>query len=293
MPRTFRFVWLDVFATSPLEGNQLAVFPDARGLTDGEMQSIARETHLSETTFVFPEDEAVDRDQGFRTRIFAVFGEMPFAGHPTLGTASVLAGIRNWPEVALRLRVGRIPVSFSTREGRPFGEMVQNDPEIGETHDRQAVARALKVSKDDLDPNRPIQTISTGVPFAIVPFASLRAISRIRPDWSTMEDYLKGTDAKFFYLVSRETADPASSLHARMVFSGGEDPATGAAAGPAIAWMVLHGLAEPDHSTRIEQGLEILRPSHIYARAGRQDGRPVHIRVGGHFVPVIEGELSL
>jgi trans-2,3-dihydro-3-hydroxyanthranilate isomerase len=293
MPRTFPFVWLDVFTTRPLEGNQLAVFPNAQGLTDQEMQAIARETHLSETTFVFPQNERSDRERGFATRIFAVSGEMPFAGHPTLGTASVLSTTRNLAEVALALKVGRIPVKFSQRDGRRFGEMVQNDPVIGQTHDLAVVANTLKVSRDDLDPRFPIQTVSTGVPFAIVPFRSLATLSRIRPEWSAMEEYLAGTDARFFYLISRETTDPTSSLHARMIFSGGEDPATGSAAGPAVAWMVLHGMARPGQSVLIEQGTEIHRTSHLYARADIEDGRPTHVRVGGHCVEVMNGELAL
>ncbi len=293
MTRVYPFVWLDVFATQPLEGNQLAVFPDAHGLSEREMQAITRETHLSETTFVFPEGDAADRTRGFATRIFAVFGEMPFAGHPTLGTASVLARRTGWSEVALSLRVGRIPVTFSEREGRQFGEMVQNDPEIGQTHDLPEVARALGASRDDLDPADPIQTVSTGVPFAIVPFRSLASLSRLRPNWSAMEGYLRSTDARFFYLVSRETVDPAASLHARMLFSGGEDPATGSAAGPAVAWAVLHGRVGPDAPVVVEQGLEVDRPSHMFARAGLEDGRPVRVRVGGHCAPVIEGTLTL
>jgi trans-2,3-dihydro-3-hydroxyanthranilate isomerase len=293
MPRKFRFVWLDVFAKAPLEGNQLAVFPDARGLTEDEMQSIARETHLSETTFVFPEDDAVDLERGFATRIFAVLGEMPFAGHPTLGTASVLSRLKGRTEVALRLQVGRIPVRFSEKEGLPFGEMVQNDPEIGATHDPPAVARALNVPREALDPKLPIQTVSTGVPFAIVPFRSLKVLSEIRPVWTVMEEYLRGTDAKFFYLLSRETTDRSAGAHARMIFAGGEDPATGSAAGPAIAWMVLHGLVPPEEPVMIEQGVEVFRRSRLYARSGLREGRPVNVRVGGHCVPVIHGELEL
>ena len=293
MARKFGFVWLDVFTRTPLEGNQLAVFPDARGLTDEEMLAIARETHLSETTFVFPENDAVDLEHGFTTRIFAVFGEMPFAGHPTLGTASVLARLKGRAEVALRLKVGRIPVRFSERNGQPFGEMVQNDPEIGATHDTQAVARALDVPLEALDLKLPVQTVSTGVPFAIVPFRSVKTLSRIQPSWDVMETYLRGTDAKFFYLLSRETVDPSAAMHARMVFSGGDDPATGSAAGPAIAWMVMHGLVPPGQSAMIEQGLEVHRRSSIYVRADLRDGRPVNVRVGGHCAPVIEGQLAI
>ena len=293
MPRTYHFVWLDVFARSPLEGNQLAVFPEAHGLTDEEMQAIARETHLSETTFVFPEGDAVDLLQGFRTRIFAVAGEMPFAGHPTLGTASVLSAQKHLSGVALHLKVGKIPVSFSVRDGSAFGEMVQNDPEVGQTHELTTVAAALNVPPEDLDQKHPIQTVSTGVPFAVVPFRSLAALRRVRPVSFAMDDYLRKTDAKFFYLLSSETVDPSSAAHTRMIFSGGEDPATGSAAGPAIAWMVLHGLVSPGRSVVIEQGMEIFRPSRIYARADLRDGRPVNVRVGGHCVPVIRGELTL
>jgi len=293
MARTYRFVWLDVFARTSLEGNQLAVFPDARGLREAEMQAIARETHLSETTFVFPEDDKSDLERGFATRIFAVFGEMPFAGHPTLGTANVLSERTGSFEVALRLKVGTIPVRFTVHEGLRFGEMVQNDPEFGQTHDLTAVAQALNVARDAIDPTDPIQTVSTGVPFVIVPFRGVRSLSRAQPSWPAMEEYLRGTDAKFFYLLAPEAEDPSAQLHARMVFSGGEDPATGAAAGPAIAWMVRYGRAKPDQPLVIEQGTEVFRKSLIHTRAGLREGRPVHVRVGGHCVRVIEGTLTL
>lgn len=293
MTRRYPFTWLDVFATTPLEGNQLAVFPDARGLSDEQMHAIARETRLSETTFVFPRSEKVDLEQGFKTRIFAVSGEMPFAGHPTLGTAMVLSETRGLMEVILEENVGKIPVTFTDREGRRFGEMVQKDPSMGSTHDLKAVAKALGVQPCDLDNKHPIQTVSTGIPFAIVPFRTLESLRKAHPNWAAMEDYLARTDAKFFYLVSRECVDAHASLHARMVFSGGEDPATGSAAGPAIAWMVMHGLARPGHSIMVEQGLETLRPSHLYTRASLKDGKPTDVRVGGYCVYVIEGTLIL
>lgn len=293
MSRKFEFVWLDVFTRTPLEGNQLAVFPDAHGLTDEEMQSIARETHLSETTFVFPENDRLDREFGFKTRIFAVSGEMPFAGHPTLGTAGMLAGMKGLNEVSLLLKVGKIPVTFSMREGHRFGEMVQKDPTIGQTHEPKAVAKALNVSQDDLDDRSPIQTVSTGVPYAIVPFRSLSAITRIRPSWTAMERYLSDTDASFFYMVSRETVNASASIHARMIFSGGEDPATGSAAGPAAAWALLNRWTKPGRSEIIEQGLEVHRPSQIHVNANLRDGKPVNIRVGGHFVQMMRGQLDL
>jgi trans-2,3-dihydro-3-hydroxyanthranilate isomerase len=291
--RKYRFTWLDVFASAPLEGNQLAVFPEAHGLSDDEMQAVARETHLSETTFVFPEGKELDRERGYRTRIFAVFGEMPFAGHPTLGTAALLSERTGASEIALRLNVGRIPVRFTEREGRKFGEMTQAEPVVGATHDPKAVASALGTSVHELDLASPIQTVSTGVPFAIVPFLSLESLSHLRPSWASMEQYLARTDAKFFYFLCRETLDPSAVAHARMVFALGDDPATGSAAGPAIAWMVLHGWQEPGRTVLVEQGTEISRTSRLYCTAELRDGRPTNVRVGGFTVPVIEGELEL
>jgi len=293
MTRTYRFVWVDVFSRRPLEGNQLAVFPEAGGLRDDEMQAIARETHLSETTFVFPTDDARDRQDGFRTRIFAVAFEMPFAGHPTLGTAAVLAEARGWDEAALALKVGRIPVRFSVRDGARFGVMDQRDPTFGQVHEPKAVARALGIEPAAFDPALPIETVSTGVPFAIVPFRSSAELGRLRPSWAAMEGYLSGTDAQFLYLVARATHDPAATLHARMIFSGGEDPATGSAAGPAVAWLVRHGAVPSGEEVVIEQGLEVLRPSRIYGSAVREGDAVRGVRIGGYCTRVVEGSISL
>jgi PhzF family phenazine biosynthesis protein len=128
-PRVLPFVQLDVFTSVPLEGNQLAVFTDARGLSDDEMQSLAREMNLAETTFILPR-AATERERGVRVRIFTVTEELPFAGHPTLGTAMVLRGPSNGDLVSLDLNVGKIPVRFSERDGLPFGEMTQREPEF-------------------------------------------------------------------------------------------------------------------------------------------------------------------
>lgn len=290
--RRFRFVHVDVFARRPLEGNPLAVFTDARGMTDREMQSIAREIHLSETTFVLPREPGVERARGVRTRIFTPDEELPFAGHPTLGTAWVLKG-KTEDEVSLDLKVGRVLVRFSKREGKLFGEMVQPEPKWGQAHDSARVAAALGIDPDELDPEAPIETVSTGNPFAIVPFKSIGRLRELRPDPARMDDYLRGTDAKFFYLVSRETEDPQARLHARMIFGAGEDPATGSAAGPAAAWMLRHGWVEPEERVWVEQGIEIARPSQIFVRAGGSRERPRNIRVGGFCFGVIKGELVL
>jgi trans-2,3-dihydro-3-hydroxyanthranilate isomerase len=289
--RLWEFVHIDVFARRPLEGNPLAVYSDGRGLSDSQMQLIAREMRLSETTFVLPSsDEATE---GHRTRIFTIAEELPFAGHPTLGTAWVLAGKSRAKEVRLRLKVGTVPVRFEDRDGRRFGEMTQPEPTWGRTHSREDVARALGVEERALEPKVPIETVSTGIPYAIVPFASLADLRDYTAEPRRMAAYLAGSDARQFYLVSRETEDAGARLHARMIFSGGEDPATGSAAGPAAAWMVRHGWTTAEETVWIEQGIEMRRPSQLYVRAGGTPERPASVRVGGFCYPVIEGSLAL
>jgi trans-2,3-dihydro-3-hydroxyanthranilate isomerase len=290
MPQRLPYVLVDVFAARPLEGNQLAVFTDARGLSGPELQALARETNLSETTFVLP-DPAAPPGAPAKVRIFTVSEELPFAGHPTLGTAHVLRGSSGAARVDLDLPAGVIPVTFREGEGGAFGEMRQRDPTFGAVHPPEAVAEALGVAASDLDPALPIQTVSTGLPFAVVPFRALATLSALRADWSRTERWLAGTDARFLYLVCRETSDPAAGLHARMTFYGGEDPATGSAAGCCAAWMVAHGVARPEETVVIEQGLEVRRPSRLHVRAGRDGtGRVVDVRVGGMVVEVGRGE---
>jgi trans-2,3-dihydro-3-hydroxyanthranilate isomerase len=294
MARRFPFVQFDVFTSRPLEGNPLAVFTDARGLSQAEMQALAREMNLSETTFVLPRDPEVERCKGVQVRIFTVEEELRFAGHPTLGTAYYVHCQSGGNEVWLDLPVGKIQVSFSTDDrGRTFGEMRQMDPQFGATHAREEVARATGFSVEQLDTTLPIQTVSTGLPFTIVPLRSLEAARSLRLDWSRAADYLKRSQGGFFYFVTRETSDRTAQLHARMIFYNGEDPATGSAAGCAAAWMVKYAVAEPEQRALIEQGVEAQRPSHIFVRAARAGERIVNVRVGGHVVEVLRGEVSL
>jgi|SRR5579871_3798104 trans-2,3-dihydro-3-hydroxyanthranilate isomerase len=289
--RRFQFVQLDVFSSKPFEGNSLAVFPDARGLNDEEMQAIAREMNLSETTFVLPRDPAVEKQKGVRVRIFTVQEELPFAGHPTLGTAFALRG-KNAPEVVLDLNVGKVPVSFQEMPGQPvFGEMTQKDPEFGPRHDREAVAHASGLDHGDIDPSLPIQTVSTGVPFTVVPLRGLKTIRELNLSQRSAAEYLEQSGGKFFYFVTRETFDSSARLHARMIFYNGEDPATGSAAGCAAAWMVANGVARSDERVLIEQGVEMKRPSRIFVRATRKDDSVVNVRVGGNVVETIRGEI--
>jgi len=289
----YSFLQFDVFTSRKFEGNSLAVFPDARGLADDLLQKIAREMNLSETTFVFPRDQAVERERGSRVRIFTVQEELPFAGHPTLGTAFALRGSSGAKEVALDLNVGKIPVRFEEEAGKPvFGEMSQKDPEFGAVHDREAVVRAAGLRDGDIDPSLPVQTISVGLPFTIVPLRGLGMIRQLQVDLRGSAEYLEKFGGKFFYFVTRETENPAARLHARMMFYNGEDPATGSAAGCAAAWMVANRVARPDERVMIEQGLEIQRPSQIFVRAARADDRVVNVRVGGNAVEVLRGEIS-
>jgi trans-2,3-dihydro-3-hydroxyanthranilate isomerase len=258
------------------------------------MQALALEMNLSETTFILPREPSVERERGVRVRIFTVQEELPFAGHPTLGTAFQLRGSTGAREVALDLNVGKVPVRFEESPGQPvFGEMTQVNPEFGERHDREAVVRACGLRDGDTDPSLPIQTVSTGLPFTIVPLRGLEVLRSLRVDVRGSEEYLKRSGGQFFYFVSRQTVDPAARLHARMMFYNGEDPATGSAAGCAAAWMVAHGVAQPEERVLIEQGVEMNRPSRIFVRASRQDDRVVNVRVGGNVVEVLRGEVSL
>jgi trans-2,3-dihydro-3-hydroxyanthranilate isomerase len=284
----------DVFTSNPLEGNSLAVFFDGRGLSDAEMLAIAKEMNLSETTFILPCDPEIERERGIRVRIFTVQEELPFAGHPTLGTAFALRGESNAQEVALELNVGKVPVRFEQTADQPaFGEMTQVDPKFGMRHDREALARATGLSIEDFDPQLPIETVSTGMAFTITPLRSLAVLQKLRIDMNRALEYLERTGGKFLYFVTRETVDPAAGLHARMFFYNGEDPATGSAAGCTAAWMVSSGVAKPDERVLIEQGVEMQRPSRIFVRASRRDNRIVNVRVGGNAVEVIRGEVFL
>jgi trans-2,3-dihydro-3-hydroxyanthranilate isomerase len=292
--RTFEFVQLDVFTNRPLEGNQLAVFFDARGLSDSEMQKLARETNLSETTFIFPRDAATEQRDGHKVRIFTVNEELPFAGHPTLGTAWQLYQQSPADEIVLDLKVGKVPVSFRRHGIELFGEMRQVDPKFGPDHSHADVARVVGVPASELDDNLPIQTVSTGMSFTMVPFRSLATLQNLTVNWSQMASYLRPLAANsFFYFVCRETLLKEATLHARMIFYNGEDPATGSAAGCCAAWAVRNGVLAPGAQGLIEQGIETRRPSYLYIRADKQGDAISNVRVGGHVVKIIDGKVTM
>ena len=302
MSRTYEFVQLDVFTQTPLTGNPLAIFTDARGLADAEMQALAREMNLSETTFILPKDRAAE---AHKVRIFTVAEELPFAGHPTLGMALYLyatqSGSEQSAEITLDLKAGKIPVRFTANsqnagrnrvDGQVFGEMRQRDPEFGVTLSREEVARVLGIAADEIP--WPIQIVSTGLPFAIVGIRNLKTLANLNFPHAQGAELLKNSDAKFFYFLCPQRREKDRlEARARMFFYGGEDPATGSAAGCAASWMVQHGIANSDEQVLIRQGVEIRRPSEMYVRATRDGQRVTNVRVGGYAVEVLRGTVSL
>jgi trans-2,3-dihydro-3-hydroxyanthranilate isomerase len=304
--RTYEFVQLDVFTQTPLAGNPLAVFTDARGINDGEMQALAREMNLSETTFILPRDAATEAREGKKVRIFTVEAELPFAGHPTLGTALYLyaseSNSKKPAEITLDLKAGKIPVRFTANsenaghnrvDGQVFAEMRQRDPEFGTPLSREDVARVIGIAVDEISSEWPIQPVSTGLTFTIVPFRNRQTLSDVKFGYIQAADFLRNTDANFFYFLCPERREGRLEARARMFFYCGEDPATGSAAGCAASWMVQHGVANSDEQAVIRQGIECRRPSEMHVRATREGERVTNVRVGGYAVEILRGTVVL
>ncbi len=297
MPQLDYFV-VDVFTRTALAGNPLAVVMNTCGLATERMQAIAREFNLSETTFVERRTTEVERAKGVRVRIFTTQEELPFAGHPTLGTASVLK--LEAPEaldgdtVTLDENVGPVPVRF---EGESlFGEMTQRDPEFGEELDRADAARLMGLRELDLEPGLLPQIVSTGNPFAIVVLRSLEALARLKVDQDAAAEWLRARGGRWFYVlapVHDQKQSPARQYRARMQFYGGEDPATGSAAGCAIGYLVGRGIVPPGERIHVRQGVEMGRPSDLFLSAKMESARVRDVRVGGSTVLVAKGRFFL
>jgi trans-2,3-dihydro-3-hydroxyanthranilate isomerase len=284
-----RFFITDVFAERPLEGNQLATFFDF-GMMDGrQMQSIARETNFSETTFITSRKE---RQGGYDVRIFTPSEEIPFAGHPTLGTAHIirekLIG-KKVENVALNLKVGQIPVGFT--RGSNLAWMRQNAPEFGRRFDPKEAAAILGLEKKDIDDRWQVEEVSTGLPFIIIPLRSLQALKRIRVDVAALRSLISGGTASIPLAFSPGGKEGQGfSVRVFPVLEGiSEDPATGSGNGCLAAYMVKnHYGGSPSVETRVGQGYEIGRPSTLYLKAGRNDGEIV-VNVGGRISEVASG----
>ena len=301
MTREFRFVQVDVFTDRVFGGNPLAVVFEAAGLSDVEMQAIAREMNCSETTFLLPPSRP---DCAARVRIFTPTRELPFAGHPTIGTAWVLATeklLRS--ELRFNLEEGIGPVEV-TLEGDPvnpsFLWMRHGEARFGpELPDRAGFARALGLGESDLLPGAPICTGSTGNPFLYIPLRDREAVDRARLDVPALLA-AQGDAPNVGVFVFAPDADPkAGRVYSRMFASHTsgipEDPATGSASGPLGAYLVERGLVTPADRVDIvsEQGARMGRPSVLHIRIGMRAGRVSEILVGGTVVPVIDGRLRL
>jgi trans-2,3-dihydro-3-hydroxyanthranilate isomerase len=306
--RSYEFVQLDVFTQTPLTGNPLAIFMDARGLSNDEMQALAREMNLSETTFILPRDASTEDRDGKKVRIFTVVEELPFAGHPTLGTALYLYASESAlnstkpAEITLDLKAGKIPLRFTGQtenaehnrvDGRIFGEMRQREPEFGTTFSRAEIARLIGVAPDEIAEDWPVQSVSTGLTFTIVPLRNPDTLANLNFAYAPAEEFLKERGGKFFYFLCPERRQSGLEARARMFFYSGEDPATGSAAGCAASWMVQHKVAKSDEQVVIRQGGAIRRPSEMYVRATRDGERVTNVRVGGYAVEVLRGTVSL
>ena len=299
---TLDYFVVDVFTDTPLQGNPLAVVMNTCGLTTQRMQAIAREFNLSETTFVERRDAAIEQSEGVRVRIFTTQEELPFAGHPTLGTASVLK--LTAPEtlrvdtLRLALNVGPIPVRFeeSANADAIFGEMTQPQPEFGEELDGAEIAPLLGLNLADLDPKWKPQAVSTGNFFAIVVLRSVSALERLRVDQAAATAWLRERGARWFYVMAPVMEKERSSTEqwrARMQFYGGEDPATGSAAGCAISYLVARGAVPSEVRIHVRQGVEMGRPSDLFLSAKKESARVADVRVAGSTVVVANGQLFL
>jgi trans-2,3-dihydro-3-hydroxyanthranilate isomerase len=296
--RDYRVLQVDVFTEEILTGNYLAVVLDAAGLTDGEMQAIAREMNLSETTFVLAPTRA---DCAARVRIFTPSRELAFAGHPTVGTAWVLAHEGRVPRGATRffLEEGIGPVEVEL-EGDPaspkFLWMRHRDAAFGPARqDRAAVARALGLTERDLLADVPIEPGSTGNEFLYVPLRDAATVDRVAVDPRALAD-VAGPDSVGVFVLAPDRGTPR--VYSRMFAPHNgiaEDPATGSASGALGAYLVRHGLVPAAGDVRIisEQGTKMGRRSLVHIRLRMRDGRPTDIAIGGSVVPVLDGRLRL
>jgi trans-2,3-dihydro-3-hydroxyanthranilate isomerase len=304
--RTLKFYQADVFTGDAFGGNPVAVFPDAHGLSDYQLQQIAREMNLSETVFVLP---PTDQAAVVRLRIFTPTQELPFAGHPVLGTFYVLAQLGlvaatdGITRVMQECNIGLFPVELHAHEGELTRVvMTQPKPEflgpVDDMEDVYKIAGALGLPKYAIsDMKWPIEVVSTGLPVLIVPVRALTAVRSIQPDASAIMDVCNRFGANGIMVFTTVTVEPSATVHARMFApSIGilEDPATGSASGALGAYLVQNGVVEvaPTTDIVVEQGYEIERPSQILVRVESDDDIIKTVKVGGECVMVVEGTLT-
>jgi trans-2,3-dihydro-3-hydroxyanthranilate isomerase len=298
-----RYLHLDVFTDRALEGNQLAVFPDPRGLTGELMQAIAREMAFSESTFVF----RAERGGGARMRIFTPESELPMAGHPTVGSTFALAS-EGWIDPSRRqfvfeLGIGPTPVDLEWKDDRlDFAWMTQPLSTFGaRVTDRAALAAAIGVDPRDVVADLPVEVVSSGNPFLFAALASRDAVDRVSINPPAFDACCRGAGADaqglFVFTLDRGAAAGDETVYSRMLAPGlgvSEDPATGSASGPLGAYLVAHRVLTPDRASQFIslQGVKMRRPSRIFINIDQKEGRITRIRVGGRSVLVGNGSLE-
>jgi trans-2,3-dihydro-3-hydroxyanthranilate isomerase len=312
---SYNFIQLDVFTDQPFCGNPLAVFPDAEGINDEQMQQIAREMNLSETVFVLPSEK---EDVLRRLRIFTPGSELPFAGHPIVGTWNCLAregvvpppdGGNGWVHIKHEVGIGVLPVEIEFKDGAPVRVVMTQGKfeirgEIEDGHEQADVARALGLAREDLDESLPIQAVSTGNTMLLVPVRSLADLGHCRPNQNLLDEIFERNEVfrggTGCYAFTRETIEIGEArAHARF-FVGmniGEDPATGSAAGPLGGYLVYHDATRVEpvegvYKFVIEQGDFINRPSRIGLEVKGAPGKVEEVRVSGTSVVVARGVLE-
>lgn len=287
---------VDVFAEAKYQGNQLAVFHVNGFLSDEIMLKIAKEMNYSETTFI----ESYDTENHvFKVRIFTKTGEVPFAGHPTLGTAYIIQQTIEKQQIeslTLDLKAGNIPVTFTYQNDEPSVLwMKQLNPTFGKTHNHEEFVKFLGLDKEDIDPNYPIQEVSTGLPFFIVPLKTRKALEKSKLKVEPYLDFVSNTDSKALLVFCPEPRNIENQLACRMYapsYGIEEDPATGSANGCLAGYLAKYRFfGSPSVDVSIEQGFEMGRPSILYLKS-IDHGNSIEIYVGGKCVMIAKGEFE-
>lgn len=290
------FYIVDVFAEEKYAGNQLAVFTQGHLYSDEEMLRLTREMNYSESTFIFPEESAGNT---FKVRIFTPAQEVPFAGHPTLGTAYIIQKEflkQPVPEIVLDLKVGKIPVAVTYDvAGQPENlQMKQVEPKFGCVLDAPTAAEILSLPLEAIDARFPVQEVSTGLPFLIVPLKKLQDIRSARVNLERFAQVFDRLEARAILVFCPETYEKESHLNVRVFvhyYGVPEDPATGSGNGCLTGYLVRHRYFGSDRiDIKVEQGYEIGRKSALRLLGNEEDGR-VNVFVGGKVVPVARGQL--
>ena len=285
---------VDVFSNGKYTGNQLAVFKNAGNVPDNEMQQIAKEINFSETTFILSDSKI---DGGYDVRIFTPNEEVPFAGHPTLGTAYIIQNeVLDEPleNIILNFKGGQITVSFNNQEELIW--MKQNEPTFGRILDENKISEVLNIHKENIDDRFPIQEVSTGLPVIVVPLKSLDAVKKVKVNREKYFELIEHTEAKAIMVFSPETYNSKNDLNVRDFadFYGiPEDAATGSSNGCLASYLVKYRYFEKGEiNVRVEQGYEIGRPSLLFLKAGDDTGK-INVHVGGKVVKIAQGEWFL